>query len=464
MNTNNKLSKTQPIKLKRKIKKLKKQKKKLKTALNFRPRRRRNRRMPAAFTKSFSKFFRIVRQDGNSMIVRGRDLVYSIPDSIEAQYQDSNVITIIPCNPCYWTGTRVSAIANGYQNYRPLKFNVHYVPQCAVTQQGNVLCGTIWNQTPTSDNLQQSLRTSSGGMLTQCYKGAKSIVTMRSNLQYNLYRCGGKFDQESNPFLFMALAIGCQNSSGTKIIPGYFYVEWEYAFKNPIGYSTTFTNSGLEIIGNMLNLIDSNATFVSCQSIPEKKIEVGMIIQVDLNEENKLEFTYNDTYLDIDTEDPIVGWAFTNKPLTSITTLTKEVPIQVRPTVKVFYSNKSVLPSGYECDPNNFYIYEDPLYVHLFLKTGDKHPIRFIDGRREILTVTVTIIHPSFFVGEFLNYDNSDGGYAFAIKKEDYDVQFIQVPAMNKVNKFLNKAQDKEKEDSNSIVDSIKENLEIQDD
>jgi len=269
------------------------------------------RRMPAAFTKSFSKQFRIIKQDGNSITVKGRDLVYAIPDDIVSNYQDTNVITIIPCNPCYWSGTRISAIANGYQNYRPIKFNVHYIPQCAVTQQGNVITGTIWNQVPNSNNLQQSLRTSSGGMLTQCYKTGISRVSMKSNLQFNLFRCGGKFDQESNPFLFIGLAIGCVNSNNDKIIPGYFYVDWQYSFKNPIGYSTVFQNTGLKKLNEIKLLPQSNSTLIAAQKVEDKNIEIGMLIQCD-NIDDQIKFTYNNTEINLNINDEYVFWCFQN--------------------------------------------------------------------------------------------------------------------------------------------------------
>lgn len=300
-------------------------------------------KMPAAYTKSFSKFFRIVKQDGNSMTVRGRDLVYSIPDNLVATYQDSNVITVIPCNPCYWLGTRVAAIANGYQNYRPLKFNVNYVPQCAVTQQGNVISGTIWNQTPSSANLQQTLRTSSGGMLTQCYKTATSVVTMKSNLQFNLYRCAGKFDQESNPFIFLSIAVGCLDANGNKIIPGYFYVSWEFTFKNPIGYCTEFLNSGIKPIKEM-TLKNSNVTLVACQSVAETKIETGMVIQVDtVNDE--LVFTYNNSELALTKDSNLICWSFQNRALGKAEVYDEiETEIIYTSTVLVPSSGKITLP------------------------------------------------------------------------------------------------------------------------
>lgn len=324
-------------------------------------------RMPAAYTKSFSKFFKIVKQDGNSMTVRGRDLVYSIPDSLVATYQDTNIITIIPCNPCYWLGTRIAAIANGYQNYRPLKFTVNYIPQCAVTQQGNVISGTLWNQTPSSANLQQTLRTSSGGMLTQCYKSATSDVSMQSNLQFNLFRCAGKYDQESNPFNFISIAVGCLDANNNKIIPGYFYVSWEYTFKNPIGYSTQFLNSGLKQLKD-IDLNNANVTLVACQSVAEKKIEVGMVIQCDIVNDTFV-FTYNNTELTILPTDTLLCWSFQNRPLSG-----SEIYDQLE--TEVLYTTKYLSdgnPSGLNKETAVCYLNENnELITNLGLKQNGR--------------------------------------------------------------------------------------------
>jgi len=207
--------------------------------------RRNNNRIPAANTKAMNRDFRILYQDGNTVKVTGRDLVYKIPSDIIDQ-EGTGIITVIPANPCYWLGTRIAALAQGYQNYRPLNMKFTYIPQCAVTQQGNVIAGTLWNQAPSNDNMQQSLRTSNGGQMSQCYKGFTSIVRLKSNLQYNLYKTAGQFDQESNPFLYIAMAVGCKQGDD-HIIPGYFYVTWSFLLKNPIGNTNIYTIQELQL-------------------------------------------------------------------------------------------------------------------------------------------------------------------------------------------------------------------------
>lgn len=261
-------------------------------------RRRAKRQMPVATRQTFRKQFYVLRQSNNSMRIRGCDLVYKIPNTLNITTSD--VMTIIPANPAYWTGTRISAIAAGYQNYRPIKFQVTYVPHCAVTQQGNVLAGTLWSMSPSDENLQQTLKTSNGGMLTQCYVPKTTQVNLKSNLQFNLYRMGGKFDQESNPFIFIALAIATTDSNNNKIVPGYFYLNYEYELKNPIGNTVEYYNS---MITHKIQTDYANITCVNCSL---NSPPIGSILQFDNGA-----FHYNDQIINLDADAYV--WYFCNK-------------------------------------------------------------------------------------------------------------------------------------------------------
>jgi hypothetical protein len=279
----------------------------------------------------FSKDFRILRQNGTSATVSGRDLIYTIPDTLTAPIQTTQVITIIPANPAYWIGTRIGALAQGYQNYRPLYFEVTYVPQCAVTQQGNVLAGTIWNQAPNNQGLQQTLRTSNGGQLSQCYNKFTSIVRPKSNLQYNLYRMAGQFDQESNPFIYIALAIGCTNANGQKIVPGYFYVTWKYELKNPIGEAIQYYNTGLILYQN-IETNYNNKTIVFA-GINDNIIATGTTIQLE-DDGNTVTPLYNGSVLIPSESSPV--WEFGNNNTTKQTT--RLVPVDTKTTI--YYTAK----------------------------------------------------------------------------------------------------------------------------
>jgi hypothetical protein len=292
--------------------------------------RRLNRnKMPAANTKNMNRDFRILYQDGNTVRVTGRDLVYQIPSDIVSQY-NSDIITVIPANPCYWLGTRIAALAQGYQNYRPLSIKFNYIPQCAVTQQGNVIAGTLWNQAPSNVNLQQSLRTSNGGQLSQCYKPFTSIVRMKTNLQYNLYKTAGQFDQESNPFIYIAMSVGCLNENKQNIVPGYFYVTWSFVLKNPIGNTNIFYNSGLKLYADTGNDFDNDT--VVFLNANESELPRGAILQLEKDEEGEPVATYNGSYYDLKGDDLV--WQFSNSTIQNA-----EQPQPEPPSENVLYYN-----------------------------------------------------------------------------------------------------------------------------
>jgi len=279
-----------------------------------------SRRIAAASAKSMNRRFTIIRQDGNSVRVSGRDLIYSIPDTLTSPVQTTNVIAVIPANPVYWIGTRIAALASGYQNYRPMSFKISYIPMCAVTQQGNVIGGTIWDDGIASDNIQQSLRTSNGGFLTQCYVPHTTVIKPKSNLQYNLYRIGGNFDVKSNPFLFIAMAIGCTNASNQKIIPGYFYVTWTYELKNPIGKVSAFYNSGLTTYSTYSPQMNNTLINLTTNS----EIPFGAYIDVELEESTNTTY-YNRTPITVESTSPV--WIFQSVQKASQTTIIDKLPI-----------------------------------------------------------------------------------------------------------------------------------------
>lgn len=281
---------------------------------------RQQRGIPAASTMSFKKKFTVLRQNGNSVRVTGRDLIYSIPDDLTSPIQSTNVITVIPANPAYWKGTRIAALASGYQNYRPISFKITYIPMCAVTQQGNVIGGTIWDDGIDNNNLQQSLRTSNGGFLTQCYVPHTTKIRPKTNLQFNLYRMGGSFSTTSNPFIFIALAIGCKNLNNQRITPGYFYVTWSFELKNPIGSINTYNNSGLIQYSNIIP--EMNTTVVNID--PTSDVPFGAFIDIE-QQDNELKAYYNDTPIEIAAQTPT--WAFTTVTKTSNTRALPKIPI-----------------------------------------------------------------------------------------------------------------------------------------
>lgn len=170
--------------------------------------------------------------NGNNMTVIGKDLVYASPgSSVSNTPSDGAAFAIIPANPCYWSGTRIAQVAAGFQHYKPVKLSFEYVPQVATTQSGTVYMGTLWDTAVPDSALQQSLLSSNGGMSTQVYNGCVSNVHLSGNLPQSLFECGGNMSsQKANPFQFIAVTSGAGD-----VVPGYFYVSYEYVLHNPIG-------------------------------------------------------------------------------------------------------------------------------------------------------------------------------------------------------------------------------------
>lgn len=278
---------------------------------------RANGSIPMASNVAVQKYYNIKNLGETAVRIRGCDLIYKIPDTIN-QLSNTSVMTVIPANPAYWLGTRISTVAQGYQNYRPVSMKIHYIPQCPVTQQGNVIGGTFWEQVPSADSLQQSLKTSNGGFLTQCYQPATSIIRMKSNLQYNLYRMAGEINQQSNPFIFIAIAVATKNASDQMINPGYFFVEYDYILKNPIGTSTQFANSGLKTIDDENDDFMANSICITCADfvINGVTFPVGTKLDIEYDSTTDLySYLYNNTQVDTPT---IPVWIFENQPISAL--------------------------------------------------------------------------------------------------------------------------------------------------
>jgi len=411
--------------------------------------KRRNRnRMAAAYTKNVPKTFNTMQLSGTSAIVSGTDLIYKIPTQLNGD-STTSVITMIPANPAYWTGTRISAIAQGYQNYRPISFRVHYIPQCAVTQQGNVLAGTLWNEVPTDDNLQQTLKTSNGGTLTQCYKPATSTVRMKTNLQYNLYRMGGAIDQESNPFIFIALQIGCTDANSQPIIPGYFYITYKYILKNPIGTGIIYQNKGRTILNNTFQVLNNSVAYtLTQQTLNNIVIPTGTRLDIEKQQDNTVEVYYNGTYLltitDQQTLTPV--WILQNQPNITTTQL-RQAPSTKIP---IYYDNSVVAVQGnIQLQTRIPMTYETNNYIVTFINIG------------EPATVTVEPNTKFYYTSEFNTFGqltfSENNTLIFEADKQEFELIFGQYPRSIKPNTIARKI---EQENIRKALDTVVEVLE----
>lgn len=154
--------------------------------------------MPAARLGRNRAFMSQVRT-GNSVRVTGYDLIYNTDEGVI-----QGPFCVVPCNPAYWTGTRIATIANSYSQFRPIAMRFDYYPQVSTMNNGNVMVGTIWNNNTNSNNLQQTLATSNGGKIFPVYATTRIPIKLQTNLAQNLFDFQGYLDSKNNPFMFIA--------------------------------------------------------------------------------------------------------------------------------------------------------------------------------------------------------------------------------------------------------------------
>jgi len=208
---------------------------KSKAKSNRKTRRGKSKNLPAAIGSTNRPYYKTVSTSANSCRVKGYDMVSSSLQSPPPISEDMAVFSVITANPAYWTGTRVASIASSYSQYRPLKFVAHFYPQVATTSNGLVTAGTLWNTDVRAAAFQQTLATSNGGRIYPVYSKAKHFINLKTALPRNMFDIAGYLDSKTNPFNFIACSF---NYVG--IVPGYYMIEWEYEFKNPVGESNLY--------------------------------------------------------------------------------------------------------------------------------------------------------------------------------------------------------------------------------
>lgn len=198
---------------------------------------------------------------GDGEIVRGFDLISS-------PYQptgDANISYFITANPAAWNGTRIAAIASGYQNYRPLSFKIHYRPQIGSTSSISMVIGTVWQNTYMTSRatIEPSLVTSPGGTYLPCWQSVCSVVPLGRRLPQRM------FPVRDPHFSTIPFSLVCRASEGgptgpAVAMPGRIFIEYAYEFRNAIGGSTVgFQPSKTETLSLTKTLIYSGETVIN---------------------------------------------------------------------------------------------------------------------------------------------------------------------------------------------------------
>lgn len=181
----------------------------------------------------------------NKIVVEGEDLIIPTPDTFPNVNVKNQVFLCFPANPSFWKGTRIAGLASQYQQYRPLMLKVRYIPQVPVTCPGQVIFGTLFNESVPNSSLQQTLMTSPGGGMVQCYlEGYSNVPCNKDTLPMDLYNLhDGVVDLKCNPFWWLAHYSGAYQSPTTPTTtqPGWIFVKWKYEFT--VGKGDTSTDS-----------------------------------------------------------------------------------------------------------------------------------------------------------------------------------------------------------------------------
>lgn len=230
------------------VKKLARTVKRAAKKLDRKPRRRQTMRRPTISGFDYANRFNLTSKmvetrsrDGKVLTVSGRDLVANTAILKAGQAVKPGVFMIVPANPSLWLGTRIGRVSANYQYYSPVRFKVYYIPQVAVTQPGNVTLGTLWQSQQDEENLQQTLVTSNGGILTQVYSAATSNVRITSDLPQRNYAINANpAEQQCVPFYWMAYVSGVPEEGISP--PGFVVVEYTFRLCNPQGKNNALSD------------------------------------------------------------------------------------------------------------------------------------------------------------------------------------------------------------------------------
>lgn len=196
------------------------------------------------------------RSTSDGQIVRGFDL---LPNFQLGQ----NISFYLTSNPAAWNGTRIAAIASGYQSYRPLSVRVHYRPQTGSTSTVAVFIGTLWqtNYITTRSAVEPSLLTSPGGVYTPAWQSCITSVHCGNYLPQRMYPTRDPH-MTTVPFAIIVRATDGSSTDNSVAMPGRLFVEYTYEFRNAIGSGTGFAPS------KVLQYTIANGTYTSTTPPP----------------------------------------------------------------------------------------------------------------------------------------------------------------------------------------------------
>lgn len=266
----------------------------------------------------------------NNTIISGSEIVNSVPFKLE---EDGSVVfSLIPANPCYWTGTNISQQASQYTAYRPIRFGYTYIPQVSVNHDGIVQVGTLWCTSVSSTALSQTLQTSPGGCMSQVWSRFSKNVPL-SGLQQSKFNTNGELAQSTNPFMLVAYNRGATqlDDSGQYILPGTLIIHYTYKLFNKIGSGAVFGRINSFSWGSDLDRSHANMSFV---------VRKGSLPPVTILDIDDGVLKYNGSTLNPTVSATLVGDVYWNDPaVTSTSSIIVGEDLTIQYLTDIQYTN-----------------------------------------------------------------------------------------------------------------------------
>jgi hypothetical protein len=203
-------------------------------------------------------------KNGGGVIIKGSELLTSLTYAYNAT--NTNIHPhILPCNPRFWTATRLSNMSDLYSMYRTRKLTLSYIPDVGTDTSGTFVVGTLWgdaiDQITSIDNMFRQISSSPGGTVA-AVKFPVSINIPLTLLPQKRFYLTPRHGVDSIPFSLMWMT----NDSGTSNISyGQFYIDYEIEFYSPIIYpEMTHTTSH----GHQMVTFNADAVTVDGQTKP----------------------------------------------------------------------------------------------------------------------------------------------------------------------------------------------------
>lgn len=178
-----------------------------------------------------------ISRTGYSINSRSRDhVIISGRDFLGSLHAKAGEIAFCASpNPVTWPGTRISAAARGYANWKLIRLTIHYTTATTTTKSGTGVIGTVFGEQDVDPANYANLLTSNGGVQFQVWTNCSTNIDCSQFTQLRYY-VSEQHGPESTPFRIYALTQGLD--SGVDADYGSIFADYTYELSNPLVQET----------------------------------------------------------------------------------------------------------------------------------------------------------------------------------------------------------------------------------